>query len=79
MVTYAAVSLMIGLSILKDNLTTRQAKVSAWAVAALQRILFPIAVIAALIVTLSNEPMLTVEALGDLTARLNEWIAATLG
>jgi hypothetical protein len=78
MVTYAAVSLMIGLSILKDNLTTRSAKASAWIVSSLQKVLFPIAVVAVLALTLADEPSFASEALGELTGRLNEWIEAAM-
>ena len=56
MVTYAAVSLMIGLSILKDNLTTRSAKASAWVISSLQKVWFPIVVVAALALTIPRWP-----------------------
>jgi uncharacterized membrane protein AbrB (regulator of aidB expression) len=78
MVTYAAVSLMIGLSILKDNLTTLSAKASAWIVSSLQKVLFPIAVVAVLALTLADEPSFASEALGELTGRLNERIEAAM-
>lgn len=57
MMTYAAVSAMIGLSILKDNLTTRVGGgTGVRLVAGLQRIVFPAAVLAALVFTLASEP-----------------------
>ena len=48
MVTYAAVSTMIGLSILKDQLSSRNWRALRIFVAATQRVLFPIAVVAAM-------------------------------
>jgi len=56
MITYAAVSSMIGLSILKDNLATRAAGGSIGFVSALQRVLFPIMVISALAFVLIEDP-----------------------
>ncbi|MEQ8823647.1 MAG: ABC transporter substrate-binding protein [Filomicrobium sp.] len=58
MFTYAAVSLMIGLSILKENLIGRTASVSATLVAVSQRVVFPIVVISVLALTLADEPNL---------------------
>ncbi len=54
MMTYAAVSLMIGLSILKDNLWQRKRKVFGWFVSLLQRIVFPIATVAVITFLLTN-------------------------
>ena len=44
MMTYAAVSLMIGLAIVKDNL--RKVKPFVWSVSVLQWIVFPVATVA---------------------------------
>ncbi|MEM1371720.1 MAG: hypothetical protein AAGG72_05770, partial [Pseudomonadota bacterium] len=55
MMTYAAVALMIGLSILKDNLTTRvHGGVGVRAVSGLQRIVFPLLVITAMVWMLAD-------------------------
>jgi len=54
MMTYAAVSLMIGLSILKDNLWQRKRRVLGWLVALLQRIVFPIATVSVITFLLTN-------------------------
>lgn len=45
MITYAAVSMMIGLSILKDNLIATQSSALLGAVTIIQRIVFPVAVL----------------------------------
>jgi len=54
MMTYAAVSLMIGLSILKDNLWQMKSRVFSWFVALLQRIVFPVATVAVITFLLTN-------------------------
>ncbi|MEO1544981.1 MAG: hypothetical protein AAFR75_13335, partial [Pseudomonadota bacterium] len=56
MMTYAAVSLMIGLSILKDNLTTNvSGGLGVRVVAGIQRIVFPVLVVSAMALTLLSD------------------------
>jgi uncharacterized membrane protein AbrB (regulator of aidB expression) len=54
MMTYAAVSLMIGLSILKDNLWQRKSRVFSRFVALIQRVVFPVATVAVITFLLTN-------------------------
>ena len=78
MVTYAAVSIMIGLSILKDNLSTHETAAGTMIVASVQRILFPVAVIAALMLTLIDDPLLVTQQLTALPGQISDWIEAAL-
>lgn len=54
MMTYAAVSLMIGLSILKDNLYGTRLQNLNWLVAVIQRVVFPVATIGAVLYLLPS-------------------------
>lgn len=72
MMTYAAVALMIGLSILKDNLTNRvHGGAAVPMVAGLQRVIFPAAVLVAMGFVLFTDP-LDPRSIGEqITALLN--------
>ena len=54
MMTYAAVSLMIGLSILKDNIGRKEGSGLLWLVTSLQRVVFPVAVVVLITVMISS-------------------------
>ena len=73
MMTYAAVSLMIGLSVLKDNIYRKDGGGFAWVVTGLQRIVFPVVVSVLLIGMISA---IDVDR-GEIVEQMKEkWIAA---
>jgi hypothetical protein len=68
MMTYAAVSLMIGLSILKDNLRQSKWRFLGWFVVLLQRIVFPVATVSVLTFLLTNTNIETIKFTNSVAA-----------
>jgi len=68
MMTYAAVSLMIGLSILKDNLRQSKRRFLGWFVVLLQRIVFPVATVSVITFLLTNTNIETIKFTNNVAA-----------